>query len=568
MYLLLSLLVLVVFPERVDAQSETTYEALGTGKGKSRDLAVEEAKINALQAIVYHEARKDTLFRDLFIPEALQYGEFQILELSQHNSESWVGKVQATVDRSLVEALYVGRYATTVVNLLDAAETAILDIEKFLNDAARLESNGIVASAESAYEQARSKIREVLRYLGQIQDAYYFSSIKKRKAPELQKVLQSYDVTAHEGISRLRKAQQELDKAARTQRLLEIFSEIENALIPLEESLSQWIPITVSPHSYSQEVLQEMQVHLKQKKEYLTIQKKTFIQASHGVSGEDPYLYARKTLLQNRLSLVEEELNRTEQRIQQELYWRSPVVQSTVWLVNHVPSEVFFVGFYTPWGVVPANGYPRPVPLSWQAYLTAQGAVSLGEGGLWGKTSLYGGTEYTGGRDPIISQQVLLGFYGRSLWGAGIRWDWWRSETSRTASPVWAVAISGGVPGSSYGKKVQSPLWLNTFLYEIPAGTFQWVRYLNLSYESELNPSSYFQSRWWFASKSRDREDGVPLWIGSAGLELAFRMPILKPFRWKIRWQGVMMAPLEDMVIDFGLLETTGAFDFGFEYSL
>lgn len=559
---------LSVFPERLGAQPETRYEALGTGKGKTRDLALEEAKINALEEIVYHEARKDPLFRDLFIPEALQQGEFQVIEASQQNKESWSGTVRASVERSLVEALYVGRYATTVVTLLDAAETAIPDIEKLLSEAARLESNGVIASAETTYAQARSKIQEVLRYLGQIQDASYFSSIQKRKAPELQKLLQSYDGTAQEGIARLRKAQQQLDKTATAQRILEIFAEIENALIPIEETLTQWRPVSASPQSYSQEVLEEIQAGLKQKKEYLVAQKKTFVQASQGISQEDLYVYARKTMLQNRLSLVEGELSRMEQRIHQELCWRSPVVQSTVWLINHIPTDIFSLGMYAPWGIVPANGYPRSVPLAWQAYLTVQGAVPLGEGGLWGSSSLYGGAEYSLGEDTVVSQQVLLGFYGKTLWGAGVRWDWWRQEPAQSSSLRFAVALSGGLPGPSYGKKVQRPLWLNTFWYEIPSGVFHMARYLNLSYESELNPSPYVQFRWWLTSTSRNGEDAVPLWVGWAGLEAAFRLPILKPFRWKIRWQGAMTAPLQDVLIDGTLLETKGAFGFGLEYSL
>ncbi|HOM23902.1 MAG TPA: hypothetical protein PK292_08825 [Termitinemataceae bacterium] len=557
-----------VFPERLEAQSETRYEALGTGKGKTRDLALEEAKINALEEIVYHQARKDPLFRDLFIPEALQQGEFQVIEASQQNKESWIGKVRASVERSLVDALYVGRYATTVVNLLDAAETAIPDIEKLLSEAARFESNGVIASAETTYSQARSKIQEVLRYLGQIQDAYYFSSIQKRKAPELQKLLQSYDGTAQEGIARLRKAQQQLDKTATTQRILEIFAEIENALIPIEETLTQWRPVSASPQSYSQEILKEIQAGLKQKKGSLAVQKKTFVQASEGISQEDLYVYARKTMLQNRLSLVEGDLSRIEQRIQQELCWRSPVVQSTVWLINHVPTDIFSLGMYAPWGIVPANGYPRSVPLAWQAYLTVQGAVPLGEGGLWGSSSFYGGAEYSLGKDTIVSQQVLLGFYGRTLWGAGVRWDWWRQDPTQSSSPRFAVALSGGLSGSSYGKKAQRPLWLNTFWYEIPSGAFHMARYLNISYESELNPSPYVQFRWWLTSTSRNGEEAVPLWVGWADLEAAFRLPILKPFRWKIRWQGAMTAPLQDVLIDGTLLETKGAFGFGLEYSL
>jgi len=94
------------------------------------------------------------------------------------------------------------------------------------------------------------------------------------------------------------------------------------------------------------------------------------------------------------------------------------------------------------------------------------------------------------------------------------------------------------------------------------------ARYLNISYESELNPSPYVQFRWWLTSTSRNGEEAVPLWVGWADLEAAFRLPILKPFRWKIRWQGAMTAPLQDVLIDGTLLETKGAFGFGLEYSL
>jgi len=552
------------------AQNQGVYTATGQGKGTTKEAAIESAQLDAINTLVFTVLHRDTLYRDLFANEALRNSRILKQETKKTPLGAWQATVTLEIDEALADALYVGRYSTTLTNLLDQAEGEIPSIESLLEQAGHAESQGNLGSAETYYTQALAQTETILRYLNPVEDGYFFSSLGKRKAPELKILFASYRDSSTKGIDRVRKAQSQLNVAQKTQQVLEIYDQIEQALVKIEKSRDVLSQIATSPRGYTTEQLEAAQLQCREQQQALAMQKSQFVRASEGLGssdaeGRESYLAKRSSLLEIRLMGLEQQLSSINGSLSREMLWRSSPVAALRWAINHEPAQYISLGIQLPQGLKPGDEGPEWVPMLFQLHAAVEGALALdGIGGFWGKSSLQVGPEYSLSTSLLnIQQELVLGFYKRSLLGLGLRWDWNREGQK----PITAIEAVWGIPGTSLGKRRVHPLWITTLSWEIPRETQHVLAYVNGGLESKLKPNSYLSFTMNLSSRIRiEPGASIPLWVGIAALESQFRLPVLRPFQWTIGWKGSLTSPLTDMGIQTDALQGTHGIYFGIGY--
>ncbi len=116
------MLMLLALESVISAQTFGLYTAKGTGKGETRESAIEAAQLDAINTMVFTVLHRDALYRDLFTDEALRNGRITNQEIQKNPLGSWQVSLTLEIDEGLAEGLYVGRYSTTLTALLDQAE--------------------------------------------------------------------------------------------------------------------------------------------------------------------------------------------------------------------------------------------------------------------------------------------------------------------------------------------------------------------------------------------------------------------------------------------------------------
>ncbi|MFQ3547004.1 MAG: hypothetical protein SNJ56_01600 [Termitinemataceae bacterium] len=549
------------------------YSSEGRGRGATREAALEAAKIEAVNTMVYTILRRDTLYRDLFISEALRNGWVQEQRVQKIIPTSWEALVVLQVDEGLAEALYVGRYSTTLSSLLDQAEQDLQLIGPLMDQALHAESQGNLGNAETYFSQAEAKALSVLHLLDPVEDAYFFSSIGKRKAPELKLLAASYVQDSRLGIDRLRTAQKLLTVNQATQQVLTIFDQVEQDLKIIESKFESLVPVIGSPRSQTIASLNAGLGLAKNLQSALTVQKRQFamIVQDEGLKvfeHSGTYLDKRRDILAVKIQSLDRQLSRAQQTIQCELFWRSRSVKAALWILDHEPSQYLSVGFQLPGGVYPSPQGPQGISVPFQLSVKGEGSVFLGRGGLWGRSSVVAGQDSrSGGYPTFISQEIALGGFRNNLFGLGVSWDWFREDHAL----ITAVQFVWGISGDALGRGKPLPLWENTISWEIPRGSFHTLGYVNLGWESVLRPSKWIQIDSRIDSRLRSYKGAIAgsdlgYWVGSAHLCFALQLPVLRPFQWMFGWDGLVSAPLTELGVDSGGLQTHAAFTFGLGY--
>lgn len=552
------------------AQTQGVYSATGQGKGDTKEAATEAAKLDAINTLVFTILRRDSLYRDLFAQEALRDGRILKQDYQKTPRGSWQATIRIEIDEGLAEALYVGKYSTTVTNLLDQAEAELPFIESLLQQAGQAESQGNLGSAETYFTRAQIQTETVLRYLNPVEDTYYFSSQGKRKAPEIKIILASYKDSSTTGIERVRKAQSQLKIAQSTQQMLTIYDQIEQALLPIERSRDTLSQMAASPRAYTAEQLTSAQWQCHEQQKALAVQNSQFNRASEGLELKDPgetesYVAKRKALLEIHLKSLEQQLSSINSSISRELLWRSAPISALRWAVNHEPAQYVSFGMQLPGGLQPSDEGPKVVSMPLRLQAAAEGAIAFNNNsGLWGRSHIQTGSEYAfhNTRSPV-QQEIALGFYKSNLFGLGLRWDWYREGEK----PITAVEAVWGIPGTGLGRRRPHPLWITALSWEIPRETQHVLAYVNGGLESILKPNSYIGFTLQLASRIRHNSGfNAPAWVGSAALASQFRLPVLRPFRWTIGWEGALSSPITDMGIKSDEVTGTHGFTLGIAY--
>ncbi len=547
-----------------------TRTASGTGTGTTKEFAVEAAKLDAANTLIFTVLKRDTVFRDLFVPEAFNNEWFPAVEARKDASGAWTATAGIAVDDSLIEALYVGRYSTTVTALLDAAETALAEAEALIAAGGRAESNADLIGAETAYSRGEAKIDEILRYLGPVTDARYFSSLGKRKAPELKALAAASQGSAQAGAARIKAGRGRLEADSQSDAVTAILESTETEIAGVDALADELYPVAAAPRSYQETYLRTSRDQARQARNTLEQRRLRVEAAVADLPGEKQYPRRQAALLTDRLDAIAARLDAVDRAVSAELFRRSPPVRTTVWALNHPPQDHFSLALVLPCGWRTSEGDTRLVGLPLAVEGRGEGAFVVDGGGLWFRSLLRAGDEsILEGADFALTQGVEAGFYGRRLWGLGFRWDWLRRDADGAGrDAVGAVSFLFGAPGGGLGAQRNVPLWVNAFSWEIPgAGVFIPARTFNLGVSSLLRPSPWVRIGVDAASRARTDGDDRFRWVGLLGASFGFRLPVLRPLLWSLRWEAAAGAPLRDDAPDFDQLESENAFRLAVEYT-
>ncbi len=563
------------------AQSESPgaasgfFVAAGAGAGESQAEAEDAARLDAANNVVFKEMRRDAVYRDLFVPEAFKNGWFESIESAKDAEGKWTAAATIRVDESLAEALYLGRYSTTVGALLDEAEEALLAIRALQEAGGTAESNGELGPAESAYRRAESKSVETMRYLEPIEDAIFFSSVGNRKAPELKALIAAAKAACADGIARIRAVQERLAMDAEARNVLDLLDSVEAELENIEETADALHPLAAAPRSYETRLLRLSRERGEDALESLERRRGIVNERTAALGVDMSYPKTRADLVLDRIDALDESLDTSVRAIAAELRKRTPVVRFATWAVAHEPRDYLSIGYLIPYGIALMDGGTERAELNsvWEA--RAEGALPMSGGGFWIRGRLKAGDEdLTGASDRTTTMAVDIGFFSDRLFGLGFRWDWRREDGSgNRIDSIPAIAVTFGGVGEGLGEKTYAPQWTLTAAWEFPDGEVEEfgpeaipLDLMNLTLDAVIRPSSWvrFDADASFRTRTRESADW---WIGSAGVGIGFRLPILKPLLWRLRWEGCTVAPVLDNEIERDAAKSTGAFRFGFEYT-
>lgn len=561
-------LCLVVLP--LHPQPRGVLSASGSGSGVSSGEAIDAAKIAAVNALVSSTLKRDVVYRDLFLSEAFKNDWFSETHSKQVSGKRWEAQTVVSVDEGVADALYYGRYSTTVGALLDDAENAVSEAEPLLADAGRLESNGDLGGSETAYRRAAGKLDEAQRLIGPVEDAVFFSSIRKRKSPELKALIAALRASADEGLGRLKESRGRLASDAANRNVLDLLQSVEEELNDLEAAADEFYPIASAPRSYETQLLSAARDRSETATDALEKRRELVQDQSKGLSVEMEYPRIRVDFVLDRIDTLSRRFRSTTKAVKGELFRRSPPVRAAAWTFGHSPRDMIAVGLQFPNGIQPGSEAVERVSLPARANLRLEGAFPIGSGGFWCRTSavyeterLYGDIDST-----VVTQEASAGFYGDKLVGVGIRWDWSRRIDGTAGDPLTALSLTLGSPGDSLGSKRSVPLWLTTISWEIhPFQDLSLAREANLGVSSVLRPSPWLRLEAGVSSRARVLPGADDSYLASAEAGFGFRIPPLRPFLWRLSWEGRYRAPFVDDEVEWDAGETVGAFRFGIEYS-
>ncbi len=551
------------------------FVAAGVGSGESQTEAEDAARLDAANNVVFKEMRRDAVYRDLFVPEAFKNGWFESTQATKDGQGKWTATATIRVDESLAEALYYGRYSTTVGALLDEAEDALLAIRALQEAGGSAESNGKLGEAESAYRRAEAKSAETMRYLDPVEDAVFFSSTGNRKAPELKVLIVAAKAACADGIARIRDVQARLAMDAEARNVLDLLDSVEAELENLEKTADALHPLAAAPRSYETRLLRLSRDRGDDALESLGRRRGLVKERTAALSADMTYPKTRANLVLDRIDALDESLATSVRAIAAELRKRTPAVRFATWAVAHEPRDYLSIGYLIPAGITLLDGGTERVELDpvWDA--RAEGALPMGDGGFWIRGRLKSGDEdLTGASDRTTTMAVDIGFFSDRLIGFGFRWDWAREDSSGDRKDsIPAIAVTFGGVGEGLGETTYAPQWTLTAAWEFPDRDIEEfgseaipLDLLNVSLDTVIRPSSWVRFDADASFRTRTRES-VDWWIGSVGVGIGFRLPVLKPLLWRLRWEGCTIAPVLDNEIERDAAKSTGAFRFGFEYT-
>jgi hypothetical protein len=553
------------------APAPGTLSSVGSGTGTTAAEAVEAAKIAAVTSLVRNVLKRDDLFRDLLVPEAIRNDYFAEVKPKEEDKGRWTATATASLDAGVAEALYLGRYSTTAVDLLDQAEAALSKIDPLLDEAAAKEQNGDLGGAETAYRLADGRAAEAARVIGPVDDAFYFSTRGNRKAPELKAAVESARRSAADGLLRIRAGRERLSQDREYLNVIALLDGIDGELAKIESLVDELYPLAEAPGAYATERLRTSRERAERNSETLAARRAFLADRAASLSPEMEYPRSRSEFALDRMDGLERTLSRMTSAFKGELFRRSAGMRTISYVFLHEPTDRFGVGLILPPALSSGTRGPEfgSRPLVFDA--RAEGAFAIGSGGFWCRTAFEADTEefLGGGKSSYLSQRVDAGFFGDSLVGVGFRWDWLRGGDVERDYAIRSVSLVLGVPGDGLGAERKVPLWVTALSWEIPgkSETEESLRTLNVAIDSTLRPNRWVRLEAGGASRVRVLEVEGLTYLASARAGIGFRVPPLKPFLWRIVWEGQYRAGVAGDEIDWESAETEHAFRLGFEYT-
>ncbi len=471
-------------------RNSVRYHAYGAAAAGSREEALRLAKAAALERI-FREIGKDKIFAEMFIsawPEAIETFVEQVTE----RDGGFAVSLSVSVTQTEV-MLTESNYRVTVEELLNKSSGIVDEIDTNLRNAQELLEEAKLLEAHTAYRFAKSRTNEARDLLQNIGDKSLLSISGKNVSALLEEIA-SLETRTETGIAHIEKQIAEDE----SERSLQLLSQELDELQALVAKLALHSPFYDLPQSQLEEYRIDVESGLakctpivERLSDYLTTvpEEKELLASRIDLALQD----AQRT--RAKLTKMHEELQleiRVPRLVRQERASRRArlwggLAQAAKYLFLHTPREILTLHYTLPltWDM---DGPPQTTG-EFEYRIRAEGAFDMG---LWVEAQLQqelipmlDSTNYR------LSSEVGLGFFGSTLLGAGLGWDWLRriypelpalsdEGFADGARELYVKAFLGGM--SSDQQRVD---WLLSAHYRLPAlsGAFTPLYALNLNTE-------------------------------------------------------------------------------------
>lgn len=527
------------------------YIAEASGKGLTESEAQNEALRTAI-GVVMESLNKDRLFSELFLKNPPVTMSWKKLS-SDKGASSWTVTLQLVVDDESFRLLYNTAYVSTVLTILDGAETRLSDAERLSLDARKAETDGELGRAMSLYWQTRDAAESGLELLAPIGDAAVFSSFGKKKAPELREILGAVRNTAVSGYGRIRTAEQGLAADEELTSSLATLATIENDLAAADLWASSISSRAARIEGTPKAELKAFSDELAVKSRILSDFRLALGRVEDTVPGSKEIVSARIDVTRRRIDSLSGYFRKTRSAVDREI--RDPAIarakrsQNIRWALLHEPAGALALRLYTPLGLDPSSDEIRFNETGLMEFSLASEQAFGNDRGVWIASSIekadtiLAAPRNDGGsaKNTGYTQHVDLGFYGRALWGVGFRWDWLRQVEGQTREKRMAYrAFLGGVDQSS-----NKASWLVALSWEPPyeLPEFELANNLNVGLDAQARLGSVVELDAGLSLRPRQSLSGHD---SSLEYSIGAGVHLPKPFLWGLEYSGYVVTSLND----------------------
>lgn len=530
------------------------YIAEASGKGLSEAEAQNDALNNAI-LVVMDSLGKDRLFLELFkknIPFTMTWKKLS----SEKSISGWTVKLKLIIDDESLRLLYNTAYISTVSTLLDGAENRMMDGERLAKEARIAESDGQIARALSLYWQSQDACDAGLDLITSVGDAAIFSSQSKKKAPELREILVTLRNSAASGYERIQAMGKTLAADEELESAITALEKIEKEINEIEIWSSNLSSIIGSIEGMPKTELQAMSDELTIKKNILDDSRMALSRIEDSVPKSRELIKARIDVARRRTDSLSGYIKNSKKYIDTEI--RDPAIarakrsKALRWAFLHDPNGSLALRFYTPFAMdVLSKDIKFKKTGLFEFELNSEQAFGDYKG-VWIASSfkkqdypLYQLIPYTETlegftKSTAFSQSLDLGFFGKTMFGAGIEWDWLHLLEGETLERRLLIrAIFGTVDTKS---KMAS--FLAVLSWEIPDETNDIFsgNLLNIGADITGRLAKAVELKAGASFRCREAIDGsfneLLMYYVGAG----FRLP--KPFLWGLELKGYQVNPV------------------------
>lgn len=531
------------------------YIAEASGKGQSEAEAQNDALGNAI-SVIMESLNKDRLFEELFkknMPLTMSWKKMS----SEKGLAGWTVKLRLTVDDESLRLLYNTAYISSVSNMLDGAEKYLQDAERLARDAKLAETDGQIGRALSLYWQSRDSCAAGLELLKNVEDAAVFSTQGKKKAPELRDVLSTIMNSSMTGYERVQTAGRGLAEDEELKSAMSALEKIEKEASDMEAWSGSLADKMGMVEGMPKAQLKAISDELANKRRILDDSRLALSRVEDSIPKSKELVKARIDIARRRIDSLSSYFKTSKTYVDREI--RDPAIarakrsQNLRWALLHEPKGILSIRFYTPFAMDLAS---KSIEFKDSGLFEFELAAEQAFGdyqGIWIASSFkkqdYPHFYEKIDDDPMagfvksssFSQNLDLGYFKNTMFGAGISWDWIQLMDGDTLEKDFALrALFGKVDGTS---KLSS--FLAVLSWEIPhkSDDFIWRNYLNLGTGLSARLGRVVELAAGAEYRLRDANYGYFDSLLMYHASIGFRLP--SPFLWGLEVKGYSVSPVE-----------------------
>jgi len=527
------------------------YVAEVSGRGATEAEAQNDALSTAI-AVIMESLGKDRLFSELFIKNPPVTMSWKRLS-SEKGLSSWVVRLRLSVDDESLRLLYNTAYLSTVSTMLDGAESRLGDAERLAGEARGAETDGQIARAMSLYWQAKDACDGALDLLSPLGDAAVFSTRGKRKAPELREIVTAVRTSVVSGYERMKTVGASLAADEELASAVETLERIEVDVAAIEAWSGGLAKRAERVESMERTALKALSDELAVKERILADSRLALGRVEDSVPKSKELVRARIDVARRRIDSLTAYFSSTKGVVDKEL--RDPAIararrsQAIRWIFLHEPSGALSLRLYTPFGLDPGASDIRFADTGFFEFGARAEQAFGSNGGVWIATdlskvdyprSIVLESEGALNKGVAYSQSIDLGFYGKTLVGAGFGWDWLHLADGEALERRLSLrALVGGVSTAT-----RQASWLAALSWEFPyeRDEFLAANVFNAGLDVLGRPGGVLELLAGISLRPRpglgEELDGVLRYRVGAG----FRLP--RPFLWGLEFYGYRVSSL------------------------